>query len=57
TLGIVGTTILYRRCPRVKQCQQLAHASNKQVIYIATGTVGDDEMQERISKPQSEPPR
>lgn len=37
--------------------EQLAHASNKQVIYIATGTIGDDEMQERISKHQSERPR
>ncbi|GFO71945.1 adenosylcobinamide kinase/adenosylcobinamide-phosphate guanylyltransferase [Bathymodiolus japonicus methanotrophic gill symbiont] len=34
--------------------EQLAEASNKQVIYIATGTAGDDEMQERINKHQSE---
>jgi len=37
--------------------EQLAQASNKQVIYIATGAAGDEEMQERIKKHQIERPR
>ncbi|RLA23634.1 MAG: bifunctional adenosylcobinamide kinase/adenosylcobinamide-phosphate guanylyltransferase [Gammaproteobacteria bacterium] len=37
--------------------EQLAQASNKQVIYIATGTAADEEMQERIDKHQTERPR
>ena len=37
--------------------EQLAQASNKQVIYIATGTAGDAEMQARIEKHQAERPR
>jgi adenosylcobinamide kinase/adenosylcobinamide-phosphate guanylyltransferase len=45
------------RSGKSQYAEQLAQASNKQVLYIATGTAGDDEMQERISKHQSERPR
>ena len=37
--------------------EQLAQASHKEVIYIATGVAGDDEMQARINKHQAERPR
>ena len=37
--------------------EQLAEASSKQVIYIATGMAGDDEMQQRIEQHQAERPR
>lgn len=36
--------------------EQLALASNKEVIYIATGSAGDDEMQARIAKHQADRP-
>ncbi len=45
------------RSGKSNYAEQLALASNKQVIYIATGTAGDDEMRERIEKHQSERPR
>ena len=37
--------------------EQLALASHKEVIYIATGSAGDDEMQARIEKHQAARPK
>jgi len=37
--------------------EQLALASHKEVIYIATGSAGDDEMQARIEKHQADRPK
>jgi len=37
--------------------EQLALASHKEVIYIATGTAGDTEMQMRIEKHQADRPQ
>lgn len=37
--------------------EQLAQTSNKQVIYIATGTAGDEEMQARINQHKADRPR
>ena len=37
--------------------EQLALATQKEVIYIATGTAGDEEMQQRIEKHQSDRPQ
>jgi len=37
--------------------EQLALASHKEVIYIATGSAGDDEMQARIKKHQADRPK
>ena len=37
--------------------EQLALASHKEVIYIATGSAGDDEMQARIDKHQADRPK
>ncbi|OQK17638.1 adenosylcobinamide kinase/adenosylcobinamide phosphate guanyltransferase [Methyloprofundus sedimenti] len=45
------------RSGKSNYAEQLAQTSNKQVIYIATGSAGDDEMLERISKHQAERPR
>ncbi|MCK5870086.1 bifunctional adenosylcobinamide kinase/adenosylcobinamide-phosphate guanylyltransferase [Methylococcaceae bacterium CS1] len=45
------------RSGKSQYAEQLAEASKKQVIYIATGTAGDEEMQERIHKHQTERPR
>lgn len=45
------------RSGKSQYAEQLAQASNKQVIYIATGAAGDEEMQERIKKHQTERPR
>ncbi len=45
------------RSGKSQYAEQLAEASKKQVIYIATGAAGDEEMQERINKHQAERPR
>lgn len=45
------------RSGKSNYAEQLAQASNKQVIYIATGSAGDNEMLERISKHKAERPR
>ena len=37
--------------------EQLALTSHKEVIYIATGSAGDDEMQARIEKHQADRPK
>lgn len=45
------------RSGKSRYAEQLAQASHKEVIYIATGTAGDEEMQERIEKHQADRPR
>ena len=45
------------RSGKSQYAEQLAEASKKEVIYIATGGAGDDEMQTRIDKHQAERPR
>lgn len=45
------------RSGKSRYAEQLAQASNKEVIYIATGSAGDEEMQERIEKHQTDRPR
>lgn len=45
------------RSGKSRYAEQLAQASHKEVIYIATGTADDEEMRERIEKHQADRPR
>lgn len=45
------------RSGKSQHAEQLALATNKDVIYIATGTAGDAEMQARIEQHQSDRPK
>jgi len=45
------------RSGKSNYAEQLAQTSHKEVIYIATGFAGDDEMQERIEKHRAERPK
>ncbi len=45
------------RSGKSNYAQQLAEASGKAVIYIATATAGDEEMQQRISLHQQQRPQ
>ena len=45
------------RSGKSKYAEQCAQISQKEVIYIATGTAGDEEMQERISRHKADRPR
>ncbi|MBW6454049.1 MAG: bifunctional adenosylcobinamide kinase/adenosylcobinamide-phosphate guanylyltransferase, partial [Methyloprofundus sp.] len=44
------------RSGKSRYAEQLAKTSNKEVIYIATASAGDEEMQERIEKHQTDRP-
>lgn len=44
------------RSGKSQYAEQLALASNKEVIYIATGVAGDDEMQARIERHKADRP-
>lgn len=45
------------RSGKSNYAEQLAQADNKEVIYIATGAAGDEEMQARIEKHKTDRPK
>jgi len=45
------------RSGKSNYAEQLAESSKKEVIYIATGTAGDEEMRERITRHKEDRPR